>query len=149
MIPITPNLRYSAALKPVYEEAQTWSRTEQMATSEASANNGLFVAPSDQSDLLLTNPFMPSPITKKAWNSQAKKRFSALVKKKSASLANDDEKIELEHLQAVRREAEQDIRPEQVLFEIRRDRAIQEITAVFERHSVNIGSVPKNSTSKG
>jgi hypothetical protein len=149
MIPIIPNLRHSAALKPVYEEAQTWSRTEQIATSEASANNGLFVASSTQSGLSPANLLMPAPITKAAWNSQAKKRFSALVKKKSASLANDDEKRELESLQAVRREAEQDIRPEQVLFEIRRDRAIQEITAVFERYSVTIGSVPKSFIAKG
>ena len=149
MIPISPNLKQSAALKPVYEEAQTWSGTEQVTPSKALSNTGSVVIRSDQSDRSLVGAYIQPPITKAAWNSQAKRRFSALVKKKSAGLATDLEKKELDRLQAVRREAEQDISPEQVLFELRRERAIQDITAVFERHSVNIKSVPKGFTTKG
>jgi hypothetical protein len=148
MIPISPNVRYSAAIKPIYEEPKTWSRVEQIATSEVSANDGFFAATPNQSDISQVNALAPSPITKAAWDSRAKKRFSALVKKKSTCLADDDEKRELERLQLVRREAEQDINPEQVLFEIRRDRAIHEITAVFERYSVIIKPFPKGPAAK-
>jgi hypothetical protein len=51
-------------------------------------------------------------------------------------------------LQSVRREAEQEISPEQILAELRRERAIQEIKAVFERYAVDLNYFPESFASK-
>lgn len=149
MTPIVPNLKNSAAFRPVYEEAQTWSRTQAFTSSEASVNGATLVSPSDQSDPFPARILMPHMLTKADWTSEVKNRFLELVKRKSLGKATDQEKKELAGLQAIRRAAEENLTPEQILFELRRERAIQEITAVFERHSVNIRSFPQGFTSKG
>jgi hypothetical protein len=149
MTPIIPNLKNWTALKPLSEEVQTSSGTQAFSSSEATLNDVGLVSPVEQSDLSAPHFYVPSAITKEDWTPEVRNRFLELVKRKSLGMATDEEKKQLASLQAIRRAAEENITPEQVLFELRRERAIQEITAVFERHSVTVGSFPPIPTSKG
>jgi hypothetical protein len=147
---IFPKTNNSVALRPLYAEAESWNRIQARSIPEASSSRApQLVFAGGQSNVGSATVNMSATIDRKAWNREAQKLFHALVEKKALGEATEEDHKELRYLQTLRREAEEQIAPEQVLAELRRERAIQEIIVVLERYSVEFGPLPTVLAPKG